>query len=130
MNPETLANVGYGWQAGELARRMSAYMRECVTPEAARAFFEADEARDIEAILSHVRTPTLVLHRRLVPFPSIDSAKDVCAQIPDARLSVVEGAWTTKEGTEALGRAIDEFPAVGAEAEDAAKAKRKTGHVA
>ncbi len=120
MYTETLANVGYGWEAGEPARRIAAYLRECVTPEVARAFFDADEALDIEATLSHVRTPTLVLHRRLVPFPSIDVTKGVCAQIPDARLAVVEGAWGTKESTETVGRAVDEFLGEGEETAAAA----------
>ena len=116
MYTETLANVGYGWEAGEPARRGAAYMRECVTPEAAKVFFEADQALDIEAILSHVHTPTLVLHRRLVPFPSIDATKAVCAQIPDARLAIVEGTWGTKEATESMTSAVDEFLGEGEEA--------------
>ncbi len=121
MYTETLANVGYGWEAGEPARRMAAYLRQCVTPEVARAYMDTDQALDIEAILSHVRTPTLVLHRRLVPFPSIDATKAVCAQIPDARLAVVEGAWRTKESSESMGRAIDEFLGEGEEAAAAAE---------
>lgn len=119
MYTETLANFGYGWEAGEQAHRLAAYLRECTTPDVVRASIDADQALDIEAVISHVRTPTLVLHRRLVPFPSIDSAKDVCAQIPDARLSVVEGAWATTEGTETMASAIDEFLGEGEKKETA-----------
>ncbi len=82
-------------------------------------YVDVDRALDseIEASLSHVRAPTLVLHRRQVPFPSIDVTKAVCAQIPDARLTVVEGAWATVEGTEAMNSATDEFLSEGEEAE-------------
>jgi len=129
MYTETLANVGYGWEAGEPARRFAAYLRQCVTPEVARAFFEADEALDIEATLSHVRTPTLVLRRRQVPFPSIDVTKRVCAQIPDARLVVVEGGWMAPDSENTLVRAIDEFLGEGDEAAARAKAPAAGGMI-
>src|SRR3972149_465734 len=46
---------------------------------------------DVTALLPEVKVPTLVLHRRQVPNPVVDLARDLAARIPDARLVVLEG---------------------------------------
>ncbi len=109
---EALAHAGLGWSAGEEAHRIAAFMRECVTAEAARAIFSALARFDVAAVLSQVTSPTLILQRRQVAaLPGVEIAKDLASGIPDARLALLEGAsllpWVGD--MEAVLAAIDEF---------------------
>ena len=115
---ETLAHVALGWSEGEEARRYAAVMRECVTPEAVQAFDRAAEDLDATHLLSQVRSPTLVLHRRRVPFPDVDVARGLAARIPDARLALLEGVSVAPYlgDTEAVVAAIHDFLGEGEEA--------------
>ncbi len=107
---ETAAHVGFGWSAGEQARRYAAVIRESVTQEWVQAFLAAPDI-DVTELLPQVRSPTLVLHRREAPFPSVDTARGLASRIPNARLALLEGsAGTPTAGdTEAVLTAIDEF---------------------
>ncbi len=121
---ETLAHVTLGWAEAEEARRYAAVVRECVTPEAAQAFDRAAEGLDATDLLPQVRSPTLVLHRRRIPFPDVDVARGLAARIPDARLAVLEGASVAPYlgDMEAVLAAIDEFLGEGEEAAGGAEA--------
>jgi class 3 adenylate cyclase len=82
-----------GWSASEEAHNYAAYMRECVTPEAASATLNALAEFDVTAVLLQVRSPTLILQRRqLVTVPGVEVAKRLASGIPDARLALFEGA--------------------------------------
>jgi class 3 adenylate cyclase len=104
---ENLSHISYGWSE-ESARRFAAFMRECVSPEAAKEFLEADAKVDVSAALPEIEQPTLVLQHRLVPFPTIDTATDIASHITDARLVVLEGTWRDFDIGTALA-AIHEF---------------------
>ncbi len=121
---ETIAHVVYGWSAGEEARHYSAFLRECHTQELYRMALNATSEFDVTDLLSQVRTPTLVMHRRQVPFPDVSLARGLASQIRDARLAVLEGAtlppW--QGDTEAVAGAIDEFLGEGEEAAATAEA--------
>jgi len=109
---EALTHAGLGWSAGEEAHRYAAFARECTTAETARAIFRAFAEFDVAAVLSQVRSPTLILQRRQAPLlPGVEVAKDLASGIPDARLALLEGAsllpWMGDE--EAVLAAIDEF---------------------
>ncbi len=124
---ETAARVIAGWSEGEPARRFAALIRECVTPEAVQAGVAATVAFDVTALLSQVTTPTLVLHRRQVPFPIASAARGLAAGISDARLALLEGESGAPYlgNTEMVLAAIDEFLGEGEEAE--AKAELPEG---
>ncbi len=107
MYTETLASVAFGWAAGDPARRFAEFVRECVTREAYKAFFHVDRGLDVGDALAQVRAPALVLHRRQVPFPTIESAKMVASMLGDARLTVLEGTWMG--ATDAIVSAVNEF---------------------
>jgi class 3 adenylate cyclase len=111
---ETVAHVSYGWSE-ESGRRFAAFMRECVSPEAAKAFLEADAKVDVSAALPEVKQPTLVLQHRLVPFPTIDTARDIASHITHARLVILEGTWRDSDTGTALA-AIEEFLGEGEQA--------------
>ena len=109
---EAVAHATYGWSAGEEAHRWAAYLRECATPETALAIFRALVEFDVTAVLSQVRSPTLILQRRQVAaVPGLEVAKGLAAGIPDARLALLEGVsilpWVGD--MEAAWAAIDEF---------------------
>ncbi len=119
---ETMAHVVFGWSAGEQARRYAAVIRESVTQEAVQAFMAAPDI-DVTELLPQVRSPTLVIQRRQVAAPSVDTARGLASRIPNARLALLEGESATPAvgDTEAVLRAIDEFLSEGEEAEVAAE---------
>jgi class 3 adenylate cyclase len=116
---ETVAHAFIGWSEGEPARRFATLMRESITPEALSAYTEEFEESDVTNLLSEVRSPTLVLHRRQVSFPQVDAARGLAARISDARLVLLEGRSMAcyLGDMEAAMQAIDEFLAEGEEAE-------------
>jgi len=116
---EAVAHDAFGWSSGEEAHRFAAYMRESTTPEEVGATFEALGRFDVAAVLSQVRTPTLIQHRRgLRGSYSAEAAKHLASGIPDARLVLLEGdspaPWIGD--MEAVLAAIDEFLGEGEEA--------------
>ena len=117
---ETLAHASFGWSAGEEARRFAGFMRECATAEAVPAIYSALAEFDVTAVLSQVRSPTLIVHRRQTPalgVRGVEIAKGLASGIPDARLALLEGAsffpWIGD--MEAVLQAIDDFLGEGEE---------------
>jgi class 3 adenylate cyclase len=88
---ETTAHAYLGWAASEEAHRFAAYMRECITPEAVQAAWQAQSEFDAMALLPQVRSPTLVLHRRQFSVLDVSIAQGLASKIPNARLAVLEG---------------------------------------
>jgi len=109
---EAVAHDAYGWSAGEEAHRFAAYLRECTTSEAVSAIIGAVRRFDVAALLSQVRSPTLILQRRQTAgMFSVEPARALASGIPDARLALLEGEsvvpWVGD--MEAVLAAIDEF---------------------
>ena len=109
---EATAHATFGWSAAEEAHRWAAYLRECTTPEAARAIHNALLEFDVTAVLSQVRSPTLILQRpQGALLPGVEIARALASGIPDARLALLEGAsllpWIGDE--ESGWAAFDEF---------------------
>jgi len=121
---EASAHATFGWSAGEEAHRWAVYLRECTTPEAARAILPALEESDVTALLSQVRAPTLILQRRQTAgIASVETAKGLASRIPDARLALLEGTsilpWVGD--MEAVWAAMDDFLSEGEEMKAAAQ---------
>ena len=114
---ETVAHVALGWSAGEQARRYASVIRESVTQEGLQAFLAAPDV-DVTELLPQVRSPTLVLHRRETPFPSVDNARGLASNIRNARLALLEGGSGAPilGDSESVLKAIDEFLDEGEEA--------------
>ncbi|MCH7578403.1 MAG: hypothetical protein IH822_11575 [Chloroflexi bacterium] len=129
MFTETLANVVFGWSAGEPARRYAAVIRESITQEGLQAALPAGLDVDVTELLPQVKPPTLVLHRRESAFPSMDTARVLASRIPNARLALFEGGSGSPylDDVDAILDAIDDFLGEGEEA--AAGAKQATEHV-
>jgi len=120
---QAMARVLLGWEEGERARDLAEYMRESISPEPYQAFMAARREFDVSDLLPRVRSPTLVLHRRQVPWPPLDLGRRLASRIPDARLALLEGTsarpWVGD--MEAVLSAIGEFLGVGEEAEAGAE---------
>jgi class 3 adenylate cyclase len=115
---ETVAHAYLGWSEAEAARGMAAFMRECITWQAAQAAQGAVEEFDATALLPQVKAPTLVLHRRQFPVFDVAVARGLASRIPNAHLALLEGAsaapWVGD--VEAVLSAIHEFLGEGEEA--------------
>jgi len=109
--PDACAHLALGWPAGDTGRAAARRLVESVSPEVARAALAAVSAFDVTDLLPRLRTPTLVLHRRDIPWLPVDVARALASQIPDARLIVLEGEALAPfvGATEPVARAIDEF---------------------
>ncbi len=116
---DTLAHYIFGWPGGEPARRFAVRMRESITQETYRAFQRQLNRADVTDLLPQVRAPTLVLHRRQLPWLSVDVATDMASHIPNARLALLEGesGGPALEDSQSVLDAVDEFLGEGEEAE-------------
>ena len=127
---ETVAHFTYGWSAGEAARKAAARLRETFTPEKLKPTFRAIAGMDATSLMPQIKCPTLVLRRRQLSFVSVGSARTLASGIPDARLTLLEGAsmapWM--DDAAAVVRAINEFLGEGEEATDKAR-RLAPGHV-
>ena len=115
---DTLAHYIFGWPGGEPARRFAVRMRESITQETFRAFQRQLNRVDVTDLLPRVSTPTLVLHRRQLPWLSVDVATGLASSIPNARLVLLEGesGGYMFEDSQAVLDAVDEFLGEGEEA--------------
>jgi class 3 adenylate cyclase len=111
LTTETAARAVLGWSEGESPHQYAALMRESVTPQAMSAIFAASSEIDVTPLLPAVRSPTMIVHRRQLPFPTMDAARGLASKIPDARLVLQEGdSMGPMAGDwEATAQIIDEF---------------------
>ena len=115
---ETLFHAVLGFEAGEVAHRFAMYVRESITQDKYDQILKALMDFDVREDLPRVRCPTLVSHRRQLPWPSLDVARGLASKIPGARLALLEGdsAAPAIGDLEAVLAAIDEFLGEGEEA--------------
>jgi class 3 adenylate cyclase len=108
---EALCHYFLGFSTGETTGRLAALIRKGVTPEKWQAAYGSAAKFDVEALLPEVKAPTLVLHRRQLPWLSVDVATDLASRIPGAQLAVLEGAsgGYAVEDWEAVLAAVDDF---------------------
>ena len=116
---DTCAHLCFGWSGGDIGRRSAQHLRESVTHDDARRALKATGAFDITPLLAEVRTPTLVIHRREIPWLPVRVAESLAADIEGAQLTLLEGEWTAPYlgDSDAAGRAIGDFLGVEGEAD-------------
>lgn len=109
--PDTCAHLALGWPMGDIGRAAARRLIESVTPEVARAALAAVSQFDVTDLLPRLRMPTLVLHRRDIPWLPVGIARALASPIPDARLIVLEGESLAPfvGAAEPVASAIDEF---------------------
>jgi len=109
---ENLAAILLGW-AAKPARWFAEYLRQSVEEHYAKTAIPLIGEFDVSPMLSNVKSPTLVVHRRTLSWPSVDRARRLAAEIPDARLVVLEGnsgapfMGNMDEALEAVGEFLD-----------------------
>src|SRR5215211_874073 len=108
---DTCAHSALGWSAGEAGRHAAQHLRESTSPEAMRAALAAGEKFDVTELLPRLKAPTLVLHRRDIPWFPVSIAHSLASRIPDARLMILAGESTAPYlgDSEAAASAIDAF---------------------
>jgi pimeloyl-ACP methyl ester carboxylesterase/DNA-binding CsgD family transcriptional regulator len=100
------------WAGGDEAKWYTRYLRESVTPDGLNAAFESIRRADVRPLLSRVKAPTLVMHRRSLAVIGIEAAKELASRIPDARLVLFDGVSIAPfmDGTtDAVVSSIDRF---------------------
>jgi class 3 adenylate cyclase len=90
---ELLSSLGYGWSAGEPARRYARFLRQCVSQDEAIRIMDSLREIDVAELLPRIATPTMVLQHTEIPFPDVDMARRIAAAIPDATLALLEGNY-------------------------------------
>ena len=114
---QTGAHALLGWSAADHARWYVEYMQQSTTQDEAAAFYEANAQFETTPLLAQLRTPTLIMHRRDFMFPSVDAARTLASRIPNAHLTILDGASAAPflEDSETVIRAINEFVGEGEE---------------
>ena len=91
---DTCAHLALGWSGGEVGRRAAENLRASVTPGVMRAALDAVDAVDITSSLENVSTPTLIFTRPNISWIPVESARNLAARIPGARLFILDGEST------------------------------------
>ncbi|HEU4759418.1 MAG TPA: alpha/beta fold hydrolase, partial [Dehalococcoidia bacterium] len=108
---ETMASVVFGWSAGEPAREFAEYMRESTSQEILQKELASLVTLDVSDLLPQVTSPTLVLHRQQMGYPSMAAARHLASGIPEARLIVMQGGSSRlgPEDADDVLRIVDDF---------------------
>ena len=107
---DTMGLVQVGWELADVARGLGESIRASQTIEQAQPYFRAARGYDVTKLLSQVNVPTLVLHPRGTPFPTLEMSQKLAAGIPGAQLKVLESSalWSNEMEPQYLA-ALDEF---------------------
>jgi class 3 adenylate cyclase len=108
---QSWANNLVGWSDSDLAGRLAAVWRESCAPEALLGLWQASLTFDVDDYLYGIKVPTLVMHRRQIRWLTVDTARRLASKIPNALLSVLDGAASTPYAgdREAVAAAIYDF---------------------
>lgn len=102
MFSETLANVMFGWDAGDMAREYARFIRECTSKEDAQRFFDVIVDVDVTPELPSVTQPTLVLQHKKLPLPDVATARLLASRISNAHLALLDGTWNPSGDDETI----------------------------
>jgi len=86
-------------------------MKACVDPDVALRIFEAVREDDVTELLPHLSMPALIVQHVGFTRTTVESAKEMAAVIPDARLVLLEGG--ALGDTEKIVRAIGDLMGTG-----------------
>jgi class 3 adenylate cyclase len=66
-------------------------MRDATTPDQVRRYVAALADDDATPVLNHIVAPTLVMYHTALTYIGMDRIRDLVAELPDARLQLMEG---------------------------------------
>jgi class 3 adenylate cyclase len=93
---ETVASVVFGWSAGEEARKMARYFRECTSPEAmSSSLLSMRTEEGWPGLIGKLGLPTLVVKHEEGFFVPMEAVIELTSQIPNAELVLLDGTWIT-----------------------------------
>lgn len=87
---EYLVYMIYGYGREEAAP-MVEFMRACVSPEGAQLIFDSARGDDVSELLPTVTQPTLVVQHKKITQQGEETARELAALIPNARLVMIDG---------------------------------------
>jgi pimeloyl-ACP methyl ester carboxylesterase/DNA-binding CsgD family transcriptional regulator len=88
---ESITHAWLGWPDGEEGRLATDWFRTATTPAMARSTLQAAGEVDVSGLLSKVRCPVLVLHRRGQQVIPLEMSEELAAGLPHAELRVLAG---------------------------------------
>jgi pimeloyl-ACP methyl ester carboxylesterase len=89
---QAIGSPAYPTPEKHLRRRAARALRRCYCPEGeARQMLAIASGPERSALLRTIAVPTLVIHGAADPLVPLACGEDTAAQIPDARLEVIEG---------------------------------------
>jgi DNA-binding SARP family transcriptional activator len=108
---ESAAQFFFAWEHQRIARQYAALIRDSSDAETSREFIRTAYDYDASDLLRDVRAPTLVLHRREMPWTDVSFSEELARCIPGAQLRIVEGACSAPfvEGASEIGCMVNEF---------------------
>ena len=86
------AHLVRGWSASDSAEQLASLLRASLSPEVVPALLRDALPIDVTDQLQHVRSRTLVLHRRGITWVPMERAVQLASSIPGARLVLLEGS--------------------------------------
>ncbi|MDX1468540.1 MAG: adenylate/guanylate cyclase domain-containing protein, partial [Acidimicrobiia bacterium] len=89
---QVVARLLLGWTDADAAAAFAELVAECTSPEMASLTLEATKQFDVRESLANVDCPVLVFHRRQLQIAPFQMSQDLAAGLPNANLSLVEGA--------------------------------------
>lgn len=104
---EAVMRAVYGWDSEAVSRYDAELLRQSVSPETFAAYMRATLQWDASDSVAHVRVPTLLLQHPDARYTTVEAARLLMSELPDARLQMVEGPFAGELNTKA-------FTAVGA----------------
>ena len=117
---DTCVQLALGWSGSDVGRQAADHLRESVTMEVMRASLEATSAVDVTALVPQVKTPTLVIQRRGIPWLPVSIGRKLASSMQNARLVLLDGEATAPYlgDAYAAARAIEEFLETGSKGID------------
>lgn len=97
---ETLTHAVLGWSNSTTAHQVASVIRASASPDTLRRFIQQIRQWRVQDLLPDVSAPTLVVGRS-APARSFETARDLAAAIPGARLAMVEGTIEASNPQEA-----------------------------
>jgi class 3 adenylate cyclase len=90
MFTENVGTVIFGWEENE-ARQYGSFFRATMTPDQVRRYIAALASDDATSALARILAPSLVMYHTGLGYIGMDRMRDLVAQLPDARLLLMEG---------------------------------------
>jgi class 3 adenylate cyclase/pimeloyl-ACP methyl ester carboxylesterase len=87
---EAFTRAAYGWESEEQSRQDAELLRQSVKAETLVKYMQAVTEWDASASVASVRIPTLLVQHADARYTTMEAARRLMADLPDARLHIVQ----------------------------------------